>query len=103
MHESAQHEIRQYAICIGSEIVSKWVPLAWEAFLDYRLNAVSFSSLELRLLSLIYARNHREVLELLREAGWANPSDDPPRLSREGIEFERKLSRLDIQIPWPRK
>lgn len=38
----AQYEIRVYAekIC---EIVADWVPLAWRAFEDYRLNAVQFS------------------------------------------------------------
>ncbi|RPJ66931.1 MAG: hypothetical protein EHM24_20875, partial [Acidobacteria bacterium] len=32
----AQEEIRSYARIIGEDIVRRWVPLAWEAFLDYR-------------------------------------------------------------------
>jgi len=39
MAPEAQHEIRAYANIIGHEIVAKWVPDTWEAFLDYRMNA----------------------------------------------------------------
>lgn len=42
----AQYEIRVYADIIGS-IVERWVPLAWEAFRDYRLEGVSLSRMEL--------------------------------------------------------
>lgn len=41
----AQLEIRQYATVIG-DIVSMWVPRTWEAFLDFRLNAMCLSALE---------------------------------------------------------
>jgi len=46
----AQHEIGQYASVIGNEIVSKWCPLAWEAFVDYKLKAAEFSVKELAVL-----------------------------------------------------
>ncbi len=45
----AQYEIREYARVI-SEIVSRWVPFAWEAFEDYRQNNVTLSRLEAALL-----------------------------------------------------
>ena len=38
----AQYEIRQYANAIAA-IVQAWVPIAWEAFRDYRLEARSLS------------------------------------------------------------
>lgn len=38
----AQYEIRVYAEAI-CDITRTWVPFAWEAFEDYRLNAVTFS------------------------------------------------------------
>jgi thymidylate synthase (FAD) len=38
----AQYEIRVYAELM-LDIVKKWVPLAYEAFMEYRVNAVSFS------------------------------------------------------------
>ncbi len=46
MDAHAQYEIRVYADIIGS-LVEKWVPLAWEAFRDYRLEGVSLSRMEL--------------------------------------------------------
>ena len=46
MDSHAQDEIRQYATVIGDEIVSRWCPAAWEAFLDYQLNAVRLSRIE---------------------------------------------------------
>ncbi|MEO1330810.1 MAG: FAD-dependent thymidylate synthase [Pseudomonadota bacterium] len=38
----AQYEIRVYADAIG-DLVESWVPAAWSAFVDYRLNAAQFS------------------------------------------------------------
>ena len=40
LHESAQQEIREYAQTIGELVVAKWVPLAWDAFLDYPVPAL---------------------------------------------------------------
>lgn len=39
----AQYEIRAYAEAIET-LVERWVPIAWQAFLDYRRNATSFSA-----------------------------------------------------------
>ena len=50
MDEHAQVEIRSYANVIGHEIVSRWCPLAWQAFLDYRIEAQTFSRLEMDIL-----------------------------------------------------
>ena len=41
----AQEEIRVYARVIG-DVVRRWVPAAWEAFVDYRLEATSLSRAE---------------------------------------------------------
>jgi thymidylate synthase (FAD) len=46
MDSHAQLEIRQYANAIA-EIVKQVVPVAWEAFEDYRLNAKNFSAMEI--------------------------------------------------------
>jgi thymidylate synthase (FAD) len=43
----AQREIRDFAMTIGDEIVSKMFPLAWEAFVDYRLEAAILSRLDI--------------------------------------------------------
>ncbi len=39
----AQYEIREYANAI-LEIVKKWVPYTYEAFVDYRMNSTTFSA-----------------------------------------------------------
>jgi len=57
MAPHAQWEIRQYAQAIGQEIVRPLFPLVWEAFADYRLEAVQLSRLD------------REVIERLAAAG----------------------------------
>ena len=41
----AQEEIRAYALAIG-DVVRRWVPNAWEAFVDYRLEAMMLSRAE---------------------------------------------------------
>ena len=41
----AQEEIRAYAQAI-SDVAQRWVPLAWEAFVDYRLEAMTLSRAE---------------------------------------------------------
>ena len=46
MDDHAQFEIRSYANIIGQEILSRWCPLTWEAFLDYRLHSMNLSQLE---------------------------------------------------------
>ena len=72
MDSHAQHEIRQYANIIGHQIVSKWVPLTWESFIDYRLRSITFSKTETRLLGLIYSGNNQEVVDILQQIGWLN-------------------------------
>ncbi|MEO1993429.1 MAG: FAD-dependent thymidylate synthase, partial [Pirellulales bacterium] len=46
MDSHAQLEIRQYAETIGHEIVAKLFPLCWEAFLDYRVEAMRLTRLD---------------------------------------------------------
>ena len=46
MDSHAQLEIRRYAETIGREIVAPLFPLVWEAFLDYRMEAVRFTRLD---------------------------------------------------------
>jgi len=100
MNPLAQHEIRQYANVIGREIVSKWVPLTWEAFLDYRLNAITFSEPELRLLSHIYANSRKDAVNVLLEMGWLKKNENEWKPNREALEFNDKLMRLGVTSLW---
>ena len=40
----AQPEIRAYATAIAAQIVARWVPAAYCAFCDYRLDSMTLSS-----------------------------------------------------------
>jgi thymidylate synthase (FAD) len=100
MDSHAQYEIRQYANTIGYQIVNKWVPIAWEAFLEYRLNSMWLSNKEIDLLSLIYSGKRDDALELLQSEGWLRKQEGTWRANREASEFAVKLERLGLVSPW---
>ncbi len=100
MSPNAQYEIRQYANTIGHQIVSKWVPLTWEAFLDYRLNAMSLSEIEIGFLALLYSGRQKELLKQMQAKGWLKKHDKYWKENREGKEFAAKLDRLGMVPPW---
>src|SRR5690606_35813416 len=47
MDGHAQKEIRNYADVIGYKIVSKLFPITWKAFIDYRLEAMQLTRLDI--------------------------------------------------------
>jgi thymidylate synthase (FAD) len=100
MDSHAQHEIRQYANVIGHEIVSKWVPLTWEAFQEYRLNSMALSSSEILFLSLIHSGNQEELLDEMQKRGWLKQDEGSWKPNREAKEFSSKLDRLGLTTPW---
>lgn len=100
MDSHAQTEIRAYAYVIGNEIVSKWVPMTWEAFEDYRLKATSLSRLEIELLGYVYERQTEKLIEAAKSFGWLDDSGTASQSNRERSEFESKLRRLRIDCPW---
>lgn len=57
MDDHAQKEIREFATIVGDEIVSKLFPQAWEAFVDYRLEALVLSRLDIGVLQRIMQKN----------------------------------------------
>jgi thymidylate synthase (FAD) len=100
MDSHAQFEIRSYANVIGNEIVSKWCPIAWEAFKDYRMNAMSFTALELQIMKQLFAGNEQESIKLAELFGWLKKIEGRLSKNRERIEFEEKLEILGLQKPW---
>lgn len=96
----AQHEIKQYANVIGNEIVAKWVPVTWQAFLDYRMNALAFSRFELDLLSLLASGRTEASIEAMKEKGWLKVKKGKLTPNLEAQEFEGKLGRLGMVVPW---
>jgi thymidylate synthase (FAD) len=100
MDEHAQLEIRKYAQTIGNEIVKRWVPLAWEAFEDYRMNSKSFSGPEMDLLALIANNKTDEAIETAKSLGWLKYGEEKLLGNLERKEFEEKLESLNLAKPW---
>jgi len=99
MDTHAQLEIRQYATTIGERIVRPLFPIAWEAFVDYRLESMDLTRLDQGVIA--------RLVERLREQGGsvATPEDfaaaqdpdwAPLRRCRERDECLEKLVRLGI-------
>ncbi len=51
MDAHAQEEIRAYATTIGQQIIRPLFPLTWEAFVDYRLEAMFLTRLDRELIT----------------------------------------------------
>ena len=100
MDAHAQYEIREYAQMIGREIVSKWVPYTWEAFLEYRFNGLQLSDSETRVLALIGQGKQAEARQLLHEMHWLEEKQAAVKESREATEFKEKLQKMGIPLPW---
>jgi thymidylate synthase (FAD) len=100
MDEHAQQEIRSYAHIIGHEIVSKWCPMTWEAFLDYRIEAETLTRLDRELLHAICTDNTEEAERLAKSYGWLARGASGLKRHRERAEFEAKAAALGVQVPW---
>lgn len=100
MDPHAQFEIRSYAHVIGNEVVSRWCPLAWQAFLDYRMDATSLSRLEAEIIRAIQSGNSANAKELAIEFGLLPPEGQSVKRNREREDLEAKLQSLHIPIPW---
>jgi thymidylate synthase (FAD) len=100
MDSHAQLEIRQYAQTIGEQIVRRWVPVAWEAFSDYRLEGLSLSGFEAEIAAAISGGDPERAFRLAEEHGLSPSRDAQPSRNRERSELEEKLIRLSLSIPW---
>jgi thymidylate synthase (FAD) len=101
MDPHAQQEIRSYAIVIGEQIVAKWVPLVWEAFLDYRLHAVQLSRLENEIIKAFIQASPEQAKAIAEKNGLLMTREDGGlRPNRERNEIELKLRALGLTPPW---
>jgi thymidylate synthase (FAD) len=99
MDDHAQHEIREYARTIGVEIVRRWCPITWEAFLDYTRGSVVLSRQEALIVRSLGEDDDQAALARAAEFGWLDEQGNPVR-SRERLEAEKKLESLGFQVPW---
>jgi thymidylate synthase (FAD) len=100
MEASAQQEIVQYSTIIGIKIIKPLFPLAWEAFEDYRLEAVSLSRLERDVVTRLAAAGRipatpEQFLEYQAE-DWKNLER-----CREREECLEKLRKLNLLTDFP--
>jgi thymidylate synthase (FAD) len=101
MDAHAQLEIRDYACTIGEQIVARWVPAAWEAFTDYRMESTGLSRLENEVLGQLTRGNGDGAVAAANSFGWLNRRDDGTlKANRERIEFEAKAEGLGLTVPW---
>ncbi len=67
--DHAQYEIRVYAEAILKRIVKPWVPFAYEAFCDYRMNSGNLSAGALSVVRSLVKGRRAEADELRKESG----------------------------------
>ncbi len=101
MDRLAQQEIRAYASVIGDEIVARWVPVTWAAFLDYRRNAVRLSRFEIAVVRALTSADPAGATALATEHGMLKTGEDGRlRANRERDELEEKLDAFGLKAPW---
>jgi thymidylate synthase (FAD) len=98
MDTHAQWEIRQYATMIGREIVEPLFPLTWEAFTDYRLEAMYLTRLDREVVERLVARLAESGRAVAEEDFLAvqDPSWVDLKRCRERDECRAKLIRLGV-------
>lgn len=104
MDSHAQKEIRDYANIIGNEIVARWVPMAWEAFCDYRLNGMFLTLADQKMMAhLFQGRKGTSDYELVNPDWFNRKENGEYKRNRERDECAAKLQRLGAQVPWAKK
>ncbi len=100
MERNAQLEIRKYAETICNEVVKRWVPITWKAYWDYIMNSMTFSGLEIKIITSMINNQKDSITEYGKEFGWLTEEGKPKTQNRELFEFEEKLKKLCINKPW---
>jgi thymidylate synthase (FAD) len=100
LSSAAQHEIREYAKVIGYDILSKWCPVAWEAFLDYKHDAFVLSRIEIDIIQALVQGNIEHALRVAHDARLLSWEGEILRPNRERIELESKLESLGLLAIW---
>lgn len=85
LDQHAQWEIRQYAQVIAA-IVKQWVPLTWEAFVDYKLHAHTFTVAECILFKEYCKQQDSDLLLFALALGMSKR------------EYEEFLSKIDTSV-----
>ena len=97
MDSHAQLEIRNYATAIGEQIIRPLFPVVWEAFLDYRMQSMHLTRLDIGVIQRLSAGG-ADGAPYSEEAFLAaqDPTWESLKRSRERDECRNKLERLDL-------
>ena len=97
MDSHAQLEIRNYATAIGEQIIRPLFPVVWEAFLDYRMQSMHLTRLDIGVIQRLSAGS-TEGAPYSEEAFLAaqDPTWESLKRSRERDECRSKLERLGL-------
>ncbi|MBX9789774.1 MAG: FAD-dependent thymidylate synthase [Pirellulales bacterium] len=101
MDAHAQWEIRQYATVIGEQIVRPLFPLVWEAFVDYRLEAMYLTRLDRGVIERLVERLATSGRARGGEADFLAVQDvtwQAQKRNRERDECRAKLQRLGLLV-----
>ncbi len=97
MDSHAQLEIRNYATAIGEQIIRPLFPVVWEAFLDYRMQSMHLTRLDIGVIQRL-SLGRTEGAPYSEEAFLAaqDPAWESLKRSRERDECRSKLERLGL-------
>ena len=103
MDGHAQEEIRHYATTLGEQIVRPLFPLVWEAFLDYRVDALRLTRLDQEVIRRLAAEHGAAGFPASNEAFLASQHESWRRLDRcrERDECLAKLTSLGLLVVPP--
>jgi thymidylate synthase (FAD) len=99
MDSHAQYEIRMFAKTIAEQIVAPLFPLAWEAFQDYKVNAMFLTRLDQGVISRLMQRLRDQNRAVATEDDFLAVQDDAWRemsRNRERDECREKLVQLGM-------
>jgi len=97
----AQWEIRVYADLILN-LISRWVPKAWAAFIQYRMDALTFSGKEIKMLEGMLDTPHGRIMMgamVNMDITKIDVVAGVPISKGEWGEFLQKLERLKPKVP----
>jgi thymidylate synthase (FAD) len=80
--------------------VKRWCPIAWEAFEDYRLDALVLSRIEREAIACLCRGDREGATAVAERAGLLARGPEGLKRSRERHELETKLEDLGLRAPW---
>lgn len=96
MDSHAQREIREFATVIGEKIVAELFPITWQAFLDYRLNAMTLTALDIAVIQKVMSSHFDEGSPSFAQWMSGMPEEWHVTKCRERDEFFAKIVNLKL-------